>query len=74
MNAGARFEGSYLGNLAKLPLGARLECKICWWIYDPTQGDPVWQIAPGTPFAELPAHWTCPNCACEKQKFLVLDD
>jgi len=40
----------------------------------PAEGDPVWQIPPGTPFSELPAHWTCPNCACEKQKFLVLDD
>ena len=52
----------------------RLECGICWTVYDPAEGDPVWQIPPGTPFGELPAHWTCPNCACEKQKFLVLDD
>ena len=43
----------------------RLECGICWTVYDPAEGDPV---------GELPAHWTCPNCACEKQKFLVLDD
>jgi rubredoxin len=29
----------------------RLECKICWWVYDPREGDPVWQIEPGTPFS-----------------------
>ena len=43
--------------------GTRLECKICWYVYDPAQGDPVWQVPPGTPFTELPPHWTCPNCA-----------
>ena len=52
----------------------RLECGICWTVYDPAEGDPVWQVPPGTSFADLPAHWTCPNCACEKHKFLVLDD
>ena len=54
---------------------ARLECKICWQVYDPALGDPhVWQIPPGTAFADLPAHWTCPNCSAQKQDFLVLDD
>lgn len=68
------FEGSYLGDAAKIGPATRLECKVCWYVYDPAQGDPVWQIAPGTPFAELPAHWTCPNCAGERTQFLVLDD
>jgi rubredoxin len=52
----------------------RLECGVCWTVYDPAAGDEVWQIPPGTPFAELPPHWTCPNCAAEKTRFLVLDD
>ncbi len=52
----------------------RLECKICWTVYDPALGDEVWQIPPGTPFAELPPHWTCPNCSAEQQNFLVLVD
>ena len=52
----------------------RLECKICWTVYDPSVGDEVWQIPPGTPFADLPAHWSCPNCAAEKRDFLRLDD
>ncbi len=54
--------------------GARLECKVCWYVYDPAVGDPAWQIAPGTAFADLPPHWTCPNCATEKSGFLRLGD
>jgi rubredoxin len=52
----------------------RLECKVCWYVYDPAEGDPVWQVPPGTPFAELPAHWSCPNCSTTKDQFLVLAD
>jgi rubredoxin len=52
----------------------RLECSVCWAVYDPALGDAVWQIPPGTPFPALPAHWTCPHCAAEKSGFLVLDD
>jgi len=55
--------------------GGRRECKICWQVYDPAEGDPlVWQIPPGTPFSALPPHWTCPNCAATKDQFLVLAD
>jgi len=58
-----------------LAADARLECKICWLVYDPAEGDPlVWQIPPGTPFADLPKHWTCPNCSATKDQFLVLPD
>ncbi len=53
---------------------ARLECKVCWYVYDAAAGDPVWQIAAGTAFEDLPPHWTCPNCAAEKSGFLPLDD
>jgi len=62
---------------APAPLAAetRLECKICWQVYDPAEGDPVvWQIPPGTAFADLPTHWTCPNCSATKDQFLVLTD
>jgi rubredoxin len=60
--------------LATVDPATRLECKICWTVYDPALGDELWQIPPGTPFADLPAHWTCPNCSAEKTNFLVLDD
>ena len=51
-----------------------MECRICWYLYDPAQGDDVWQIAPGTPFADLPPHWSCPGCSATKDQFLVLPD
>jgi rubredoxin len=62
------------GGAREVPAQARLECKICWHVYDPAEGDPVWQVPPGTPFALLPAHWTCPNCAANKDGFMVIDD
>ncbi|MGE5336347.1 MAG: rubredoxin [Gemmatimonadota bacterium] len=69
----ARLEGQDSGATAAVGAATRLECRICWYVYDPAIGDPVWQIAPGTAFDDLPAHWTCPNCAAERSHFLVLD-
>jgi rubredoxin len=66
------FEGSYLGDRQRLPAAARLECKICWWVYDPALGDAVWQVAPGTAFADLPARWRCPQCDGDADQFMVL--
>lgn len=69
-----RFEGSYLGDDGKLGAGQKLECGICWWVYDPEQGDAMAQVPPGTPFTALPAHWHCPECEAPKTKFMVLAD
>jgi len=41
----------------------RLECRICWQVYDPPAG---------TPFSMLPPHWRCPQCDAEKDKFLPM--
>jgi rubredoxin len=51
-----------------------MECNVCWYVYDPAEGDVVWQIPAGTPFAQLPPHWTCPNCSATKDRFLVVPD
>jgi rubredoxin len=51
-----------------------LECKICWHVYDPAEGDDYWHIPPGTPFSALPTHWTCPNCDAAKDDFLVIGE
>ena len=53
---------------------ARVECRICWYVYDPAEGDEVWQIEPGTPFNALPEHWRCPQCDADKSMFLVVDE
>jgi rubredoxin len=66
------FEGSYLGDNSRIADDAVLECGICWQVYDPAEGDPVWQIPPGTPFSALPAHWSCPNCDAPRSKFMVV--
>ena len=73
MTGQSLFEGSFLGDASRISPGARMECGICWTVYDPAEGDGVWQIAPGTPFAGLPDHWRCPKCDAEKHKFMVLD-
>jgi rubredoxin len=52
----------------------RFECGVCWTVYDPREGDAEWQVAPGTPFGSLPGHWTCPRCACERDRFLEIHD
>ncbi|MBK1630763.1 rubredoxin [Thiohalocapsa halophila] len=53
--------------------GTRLECRICWHVYDPAEGDELGQVPPGTPFSDLPADWRCPQCDAAKELFLVLD-
>ena len=41
-------------------MSAQFECGVCWYVYDPADGDPVWQVAPGTAFKDLPDEWCCP--------------
>jgi len=68
------FEGSYLGDNSKIDTAARLECGICWWVYDPAEGDAYAQIPCCTPFSALPSQWRCPNCDAPKSKFMVLSE
>ena len=56
----------------RLSAGTKLECKICWWVYDPAEGDPRRQVAAGTAFSELPEDWCCPQCDAPAEQFLVL--
>jgi butyryl-CoA dehydrogenase len=44
-------------------------CDGCGYEYDPMKGDPEADIAPGTPFEQLPEDWTCPRCAEPKTNF-----
>ncbi len=52
----------------------RMECKICWYVYDPVEGDPIEQIEPGTPFRALPDYWRCPQCDAEPNAFIPATD
>ena len=49
-------------------------CIICEYVYDPAKGDPTQNIAPGTPFEDLPDDWECPDCGVSKEDFEPLED
>jgi rubredoxin len=68
------FDGSYAGDDSRLHDDSKLECKICWYVYDPAQGDGYWQVPPGTSFSRLPDHWSCPNCDGAKKDFMLVED
>jgi rubredoxin len=48
---------------------SRMECRICWSLYDPAAGDPVGEVSPGTPFDVLPDDWRRPRCDSAKSYF-----
>ena len=47
-------------------------CTKCNWIYDPIVGDTKGNVAPGTPFENLPDDWVCPQGGAAKDKFRKL--
>jgi rubredoxin len=59
---------------ARIDDTTRMECRICWYVYDPTVGDEVGQVLAGTPFPALPDHWRCPSCDAGKEAFLPVAD
>ena len=53
----------------KKPGAAKYQCTICSYTYDPEKGDPDGDIAPGTPFKDIPDSWSCPVCGASKDQF-----
>ena len=53
---------------------ARMECRICWYVYDPAEGDAEQQVASGTPFSALPGDWHCPQCDGDPGLFLPVEN
>jgi GntR family transcriptional regulator / MocR family aminotransferase len=47
----------------------RFICRGCYFIYEEANGLPQQAIRPGTPFADIPASWRCPDCGTEKTTF-----
>ena len=47
----------------------RYQCMACLYVYDERAGDPDDGIHPGTAWARIPAHWTCPDCGRLKSAF-----
>jgi len=47
----------------------RYVCKLCGYVYDPTEGDPDSGVKSGTKFENVPADWVCPVCGAGKGDF-----
>jgi len=50
----------------------KYQCTVCGYVYDPEQGDPDNNVAPGTAFSAVPADWRCPTCGAEKSDFVKM--
>lgn len=70
---GGLLPGVFGSTADRLSAGTRMECGVCWSVYDPASGCATWDVAPGTAFADLPDHWRCPTCDNDKSVFLPLD-
>ncbi|MBN3961577.1 rubredoxin [Nostoc sp. NMS8] len=53
---------------------AKYICTVCNYIYDPAEGDPDSDIAPGTAFEDIPDDWLCPVCGATKEEFELVEE
>ncbi len=53
---------------------AMWECIICGYVYDEAKGDPENGVSAGTPWANVPADWVCPDCGVTKDDFQLLPE
>ena len=60
-------------NRERIGAETKMQCKVCWYVYDPKQGCEEFDIAPDTPFYDLPDFFTCPGCGNEKAGFISLN-
>lgn len=44
-------------------------CDLCGFVYDEKRGLPSDDIPPGTPWEQVAADWTCPDCSAPKVDF-----
>lgn len=47
----------------------RYRCSTCAHIYDEAMGDPIFGVAPGTRFDDLPDEWFCSVCGDPRESF-----
>lgn len=51
----------------------RYMCVVCGYIYDEAEGWPEDGIEPGTPWADVPETWFCPDCGAGKDAFDMIE-
>lgn len=49
--------------------GGKWRCRVCGYIYDPSEGDRSGNVEAGTAFEDLPDDWVCPVCGARKDAF-----
>ncbi|NQZ49463.1 MAG: anaerobic nitric oxide reductase flavorubredoxin [Moritella sp.] len=49
--------------------GSSMLCTVCQWVYDPAQGEPNQDVAPGTAWSDVPDYFLCPECGLGKDVF-----
>ena len=61
-------------NRSRIGPETRMQCKVCWYVYDPKLGCEEMDVAPGTPFNDLPEHFVCPGCGNALSAFIPCED
>ena len=61
-------------NRERSALAGKMQCKVCWYVYDPDKGCEEFDIAPGTAFNDLPDYFACPQCGNGKEAFIPYDE
>jgi rubredoxin len=49
------------------------QCAVCGFVYDEAAGLPAEGVAPGTPWAAIPADWSCADCGASKSDFQMVE-
>ncbi len=49
-------------------------CLVCGYLYDEALGAPEDGVPAGTPWEDLPADWSCPECGAGKNDFETTED
>ncbi len=49
-------------------------CPECGFVYDEEKGVPREGFPPGTPFAQVPDDWSCPDCGVRDKLDFVKDE
>ncbi len=61
-------------NRSRVGPKTRMQCKVCWYVYDPEVGCEEMDVAPGTSFNDLPQHFVCPECGNPLSSFIPCED